>query len=58
VVGSLEAPVRADGSFEFPAVPPGIYRLTVPQMPDVAPVDVVVDYATGAADVRLGPAGR
>jgi hypothetical protein len=57
IVGRLEAPVRPDGTFEFAAVPPGVYRLTVPQMPDLAPADVVVDYAAGA-DVRLSSPQR
>jgi hypothetical protein len=55
IVGTLEAPLRADGSFEFAAVPPGLYRLSVPQIPSMVPATVVVDYSTGA-DVRLGPA--
>lgn len=52
IVGRLDTPVRPDGSFEF-AVPPGLYRLTFPTLPEIAPVTVVVDSRGG--DVRLAP---
>jgi hypothetical protein len=51
VNGILSAPLRADGSFEFPALPPGMYRLTIPALPQVPATNVVVD-AEGA-DVQL-----
>ena len=51
VVGTLEAPVKADGSFEFAALPKGLYRLRVPQLQQIAPVNVVVDDR--GADVQL-----
>ena len=35
IISTLQAPVRADGSFEFPAVTPGGYRLRLLQPPDV-----------------------
>lgn len=53
IVGGLEATTRPDGSFQFGAVPPGLYRLTVPQMPEIAEATVVVDW--GGAEVRLAP---
>jgi hypothetical protein len=51
VNGTLSTPLRADGSFEFPALPPGMYRLTIPALPQVPATNVVVD-AEGA-DVQL-----
>jgi hypothetical protein len=51
VIGTLEAPVKADGSFEFAALPKGLYRLRVPQLAQIAPLNVVVD--SSGADVRL-----
>jgi hypothetical protein len=51
VIGTLEAPVAADGSFEFAALPKGLYRLRVPQLPQIAPRNVVVDDR--GADVQL-----
>ena len=52
VIGTLEAPIKADGSFEFAALPKGLYRLRVPQLPQLSPVNVVVD--SSGADVQLG----
>jgi hypothetical protein len=56
VIGTLDAPVAADGSFEFPALPKGLYRVRVPQLAQVPPMNVVVD-ASGA-DVQLSAAAR
>jgi hypothetical protein len=53
IVGTAEATVGADGAFEFPALPPGLYRLTVPQIAEIAPRDVVVDLDN--VDIQLGP---
>lgn len=53
IVGSVEAAVQPDGSFEFAMLPPGLYRVRVPQMPEISEVQVVVDLA--GADVRLLP---
>ena len=57
IIGSLDTAIRPDGSFEFAAVPPGLYQLRVPQIPEIAPVLAVVDYQSGA-NVQLGPASR
>jgi hypothetical protein len=51
VNGALSTPLRADGSFEFPALPPGMYRLTIPALPQVPATNVVVD--ADGADVQL-----
>lgn len=40
--GSLEASVRPDGSFEFPAVMPGLYRLKVNQAQAFSPTSITV----------------
>jgi hypothetical protein len=45
IIGALEARVQKDGSFEFPAVTPGTYRVRVPQVPDTAPSYVVVGWS-------------
>ena len=44
VIGTLEARVRKDGSFEFPAVAPGTYQVRVPQIPAATPSYVVVGW--------------
>ena len=50
VIGTLEASVQQDGSFEFPAVTPGTYRVRVPQVPELTPsfvVDRMVRHRNG-----------
>ena len=42
IVGSLETAVQQNGSFEFGAVIPGLYRLRLPQVSEFKPMDVVV----------------
>jgi len=54
VIGTLEARVRKDGSFEFPAVTPGTYRVRVPQIPDATPSYIVV----GWSDTDVQVSGR
>jgi hypothetical protein len=56
VIGALEAPIQKDGSFEFPAITPGTYRVRLPQVPDVAPSFVVVGWED--TDIQIGSAGR
>ena len=51
ILGTLDVPVGADGAFEFAALPPGLYRVTVPQLPAIPPTNVVVDSSGG--DVQL-----
>ncbi len=51
IVGALEAPVKQDGSFEFPAVTPGSYRLRVPQVAAVPQSIVVIGWED--TDVQL-----
>ena len=56
VIGALEAPIQKDGSFEFPAITPGTYRVRVPQVPEVAASFVVVGWED--TDIQVGSAGR
>jgi hypothetical protein len=56
IVGTLETPVRPDGSFEFAAATPGMYRLTVAQVPEIAPMNVVVTW--NDADVKVTATNR
>jgi len=51
IVGSLETAIRPDGSFEFPAVTPGMYRLTLSQVPELKPVSVVVTWRDAETEV-------
>ena len=44
IMGTLTTAVRPDGSFEFTAVTPGAYDLRLPQVPELAPITVVVDW--------------
>jgi hypothetical protein len=52
IVGALEANVKPDGSFEFPAVTPGSYRVRVPQVASIPASIVVIGWED--TDVQLG----
>jgi hypothetical protein len=39
----LQADIEQTGVFEFPAVVPGVYRLTLNGVPELAPITVIVD---------------
>ena len=54
IIGSIEARVRVDGTFEFSPVPPGLYRLRVFEMPSIPETEVVVEYKSGGT-IRLAP---
>jgi hypothetical protein len=54
IIGALEAPVKQDGSFEFPAVTPGSYRARVPQIASIPSTIVVIGWED--ADLQLSPA--
>jgi hypothetical protein len=50
----LQADIEQDGNFEFPAVVPGAYRLTLTGVPDVAPITVNVDsFSTFVVNVAV-----
>jgi len=51
IIGTLEAPVKQDGSFEFPAVTPGSYRVRVPQVATIPQSVVVIGWED--TDVQL-----
>jgi hypothetical protein len=42
IVGTLQAAVQQNGSFEVPAIVPGTYKLRLTQVPEFKPIDVVV----------------
>jgi hypothetical protein len=42
IIGSLQAPLKPDGSFDFAAVIPGLYRLRLLQVPGFSPMNVTV----------------
>lgn len=48
----LEAAVNPDGSFEFPALVPGTYRVRLPEAPEIAPVLVLMGQQD--AEVQVG----
>lgn len=52
IIGTLEAPVKPDGSFEFPAVTPGSYQMRVPQVAAVPASIVVIGFED--VDVQIG----
>jgi hypothetical protein len=56
IIGSLETGVQPDGSFEFAAVVPGLYKLRLLQVPELAPMNVVV--TPNDADVPVAVPGR
>ena len=43
IVGKLRAGIQPDGTFDFPVVTPGLYQLTLSDVPDLAPMTVVID---------------
>lgn len=53
IIGTLQAPVAADGTFEIPALPPGLYRARPAGRADVAPVEVVVTSSGGEATLEV-----
>jgi len=56
IVGRLETGVRQDGSFEFAAVTPGLYTLALSQVPELAPMPVVITWSD--AEVPVVVPGR
>jgi hypothetical protein len=53
IVGSLETAVRQDGSFEFAAATPGLYSLRLAQVPELAPIPVVVTWSDAEVQVAV-----
>jgi hypothetical protein len=42
IVGEIEAQIKPDGSFDFPAVVRGLYTVRLPQVPEFPPMRLVV----------------
>jgi hypothetical protein len=57
IVGKLQAKVQPDGTFDFPVVTPGLYRLTLSGVPDLAPMTVVID-SPRTFDIPVAVPGR
>lgn len=55
--GMLQAAIQQDGSFEFPAVIPGLYKLKLTQVPDFPEMDVVV-AGWDTTDVKVAVPAR
>jgi len=53
IVGSIKIPLQKDGSFEVAALPPGLYRARIPQVPGFGPVVVVVTSTGGELSASL-----
>ena len=43
IYNRLQADIQLDGAFEFPAVTPGLYRLTLSGVPELSPMMIAVD---------------
>jgi hypothetical protein len=55
IFGSLQAPVRADGTFTFDNLTPGAYWLTIPQAPQLQPMYIAVDWNGANVTVPVPP---
>jgi hypothetical protein len=53
IVGSIKAPLQKDGSFEVAALPPGLYRARIPQVPGFREVVVIVTSSGGELSASL-----
>ena len=53
IIGSVKAPLQKDGSFEVAALPSGLYRVRIPQIPEFSPVNVVVTSSGGQLSAAL-----
>jgi hypothetical protein len=53
IIGSVQTSIRADGTFEFGALTPGMYRLRLPEVPGFAPLNVVVTWTDAEVQVAV-----
>jgi hypothetical protein len=53
IVGSVRAPLQKDGSFEVAALPSGLYRVRIPQLPAFGPATVIVTSSGGQLSAAL-----
>lgn len=52
IIGSMQAGIRPDGTFEFPAVTPGTYYLSLNGVPELKPITLNLD-STDPMDVPV-----
>jgi hypothetical protein len=52
IIGSMQTSIRPDGTFEFPAVPPGTYYLSLNTVPEFKPMTLNLD-STDAVNVSV-----
>jgi len=57
IIGSLQAAVRQDGTFEFPAVIPGLYTLKLTSVPEFSSMLVTLD-STETFDITVSVPSR
>src|SRR5436190_20723964 len=57
IIGSLQTSIRDDGTFEFPAVTPGSYTLSLTSVPEFTPLTLNLD-STDTANVSVVVPGR
>ncbi|HLQ77714.1 MAG TPA: hypothetical protein VK210_10175, partial [Terriglobia bacterium] len=43
IIGSMQTNIREDGTFEFPAVTPGSYALSLTGVPEFSPMTLNLD---------------
>jgi hypothetical protein len=55
IFGVLRTPVRSDGSFEFQNITPGAYWVKIPQVPDMEPPYVAVDWEGANVTIAVPP---
>jgi hypothetical protein len=52
IIGSMQTNIREDGTFEFPAVTPGSYTLSLTSVPELTPIVLNLD-STDTVDVSV-----
>jgi len=52
IIGSMQTNIRDDGTFEFPAVTPGSYTLSLTSVPEFTPLTLNLD-STDTANVSV-----
>jgi hypothetical protein len=53
IVGSVEAALKPDGTFEFAALTPGMYRVRLPQAPEFPPMNYVVTWRDAEMQIAV-----
>jgi len=52
IIGSMQTNIREDGTFEFPAVTPGSYSLSLTGVPEFSPITLNLD-STDAVNISV-----